>query len=199
MTVPSDDDPEQRIRDLERSGSVAPAGAVESSSRRALRAGWALLGLLVLALAAGGAVILAERRTHTVPGAATAPADPRSPIPPARTGLPTPVSPVAPVPPTPAPVPVPTVAPPGADVSVAGVDTRRSITCTDNAVTVSGVNNTVVITGRCRRVDVSGLENVVTVDESASIAVSGLNNVVTYRAGTPQLSESGIGNTLARG
>ena len=82
---------------------------------------------------------------------------------------------------------------------MAGLDTRKTIACADNIVTISGVSNTVVLTGRCDRVDVSGIDNVVTLEEAGAIVVSGLNNKVTFHSGTPELSKSGIGNTLERG
>ncbi|MCB9411224.1 MAG: DUF3060 domain-containing protein, partial [Mycolicibacterium sp.] len=57
---------------------------------------------------------------------------------------------------------------------------------------------TVVLTGRCTRVEVSGIENRVNIGEAAAIVVSGLNNEVRFRSGTPELTKSGVGNTLER-
>ena len=143
-----------------------------------MRVGWAVLGLLTLALVVGGGVILADNAHRTVVGAPVSEWTPTPTVAPVPTGTGT-----APVPPT-------------GPVGVAGVGTRQELFCDGNAVTVSGVDNTVIITGRCTRVDVSGVDNSVTLDESWVIAVSGLNNTVTYRSGTPELSKSGIGNTV---
>lgn len=143
-----------------------------------MRLGWAALGLLILALVVSGGVILVDNAHRTVVGAPVS----------EWTATPT----AAPVPPDAGTAPVP----PTGTVGVAGVGTRRALSCNGDAVTVSGVDNTVLITGRCARVDVSGVDNTVTLDESLVIAVSGLNNTVTYRSGTPELSKSGIGNTV---
>jgi hypothetical protein len=101
--------------------------------------------------------------------------------------------------------PAPTFAPaeptavPGGDISVAGVESNRSITCDDNAVNVSGVRNTVVLTGECRSVTVSGIENTVTVDSTATISASGFDNHITYLSGDPEIQNSGGSNVVERG
>ncbi len=194
-----DQDPEQRIADLERSLSVPHADVATSAPGVAagLRLGWIVLGLLIAGLAISGGLMVADRLNRPVAGRPTTPVAVDSDRDLAA-GIPT----GAPVAPTTAPPPVgipgaPT--PAGAPISVAGLDTRQTIACADNIVSISGVSNTVVLTGRCDRVDVSGIENVVTVAEAGAIVVSGLNNRVTFLSGTPELSKSGIGNTLERG
>lgn len=196
-----DQDPEQRIADLERSLSVPHAdGATPAPGAGAgLRVGWTVLGLLIVGLAVSGGVMVADRLDRPVAGRPTTPvaADSDRDV---AAGFPT----GAPVPPAPAPPVAPTTAPgasapAGAPIRVAGLDTRQTIACADNIVSISGVSNTVVLTGRCDRVDVSGIENVVTVADAGAIVVSGLNNRVTFLSGTPELSKSGIGNTLERG
>ena len=57
-----------------------------------------------------------------------------------------------------------TNAPPGGQLSVAGVGENKTIACNDSDVSVSGVSNTVTITGHCTAVTVSGIQNKVTLD-----------------------------------
>ncbi len=92
----------------------------------------------------------------------------------------------------------PTAAPPGAQISVAGVGDTKTLTCDDNVVSISGVSNTVTITGHCTTVTVSGMQNKVTLDESDQINASGFDNVVTYRSGNPDIN-SGGSNVVQQG
>ena len=195
--VTPEPDPEQRIADLERSLAAPEAGtdSAPEASRPGMRLGWIVLGLLIVGLVVSGGVLMAERLNRPVAGRPTSAAAGGG----STSGLPA-APPAATTTPT-RPVDAPTASSPatGGPISVAGLDTRKTVACSDNVVSISGVNNTVVLTGRCGRVDVSGIENVVTVEAAGAIAVSGLNNKVTYRSGTPELSNSGIGNTLERG
>jgi hypothetical protein len=200
-------DPEQRIAELERSLSVPEAG-VTTPARGAgtgIRLGWIVLGLLIVGLAVSGGVMVADRLNRPVAGRPTSPSavgasqDGTAGFP-KGAPFPPPSAPSAEPTTVPPPVGAPgAAAAPDGPISVAGLDARKTIACTDNIVTISGVSNTVVLTGRCDRVDVSGIENVVTLEEAGAIVVSGLNNKVTFRSGTPELSKSGIGNTLERG
>jgi hypothetical protein len=93
----------------------------------------------------------------------------------------------------------PTAAPPGGQISVAGVESEtKTITCNDNGVSVSGVSNTVTITGHCTTVTVSGMQNKVTLDESDQINASGFDNVVTFHSGSPDVN-SGGSNVVQQG
>lgn len=204
----TDDDPEQRVRDLER-GLADAAAATEYGSgsepvpqRRSagMRLGWILLGLLVLGLVIGGGAMLAERMASDgkpVAGRATTAevaggggsfnaAPPPSALPPSVTQTQAPRTYVPP-PDT------------GGDISVAGVGKAERYDCRSRGVSVSGVDNKVILTGHCARVDVSGVGNAVTIEESDAIVVSGFNNVVTFHSGDPELSKSGMNNTLERG
>lgn len=93
---------------------------------------------------------------------------------------------------------MPTTAPPGGQISVAGVEENKTITCNDNNVSVSGVSNTVTITGHCLTVTVSGMQNKVTLDTSDKINASGFDNVVTYHSGTPGINAGGT-NVVEQG
>lgn len=176
------DDPEQRIRDLE---AAQPAAAIsDEPTRTGLRAGWIALSLMILALVIGGGAMLVNHSHRTVPGRATSPefdggggsftASPPSP----------PAAPPAP--------------PAGTSISVAGVGKQERYNCADSIVSISGVDNKVLLNGHCDRVDVSGVGNTVTIEESDAIVVSGMNNSVTYRDGNPELNKSGMNNTLDR-
>jgi Protein of unknown function (DUF3060) len=81
--------------------------------------------------------------------------------------------------------------PPGAQLSVSGIDKNETIVCNESIVNVSGVDNIVTITGHCASLTVSGVENRVTVDSSAKISASGFDNVVTYHSGSPEISAMG--------
>lgn len=165
-------------------------------ARVGLRLGWVLFALMVIGLIVGGSAILAGRDSTPVAGEPTmiggggtvaeTPSAPGVPPSPATSAAP------------PLVVPPPTT-PSGGAVSVSGVGNERTIACTDNPVSVSGVDNNVVLTGHCSRVDVSGVRNTVSIDAADAIVVSGLNNAVTFRSGTPELSRSGLDNTLERG
>ena len=99
---------------------------------------------------------------------------------------------------TPTP-PAPSTAPPGGNLTVAGINENQTVACNDNTVDVSGVSNTVVITGHCASLTVSGVQNVITIDAVDTIDASGFNNKVTYHTGSPKVSKSGEGNVVAQG
>ncbi|MGZ4513207.1 MAG: DUF3060 domain-containing protein [Mycobacterium sp.] len=89
--------------------------------------------------------------------------------------------------------------PPGGRVSISGVNENRTLACNDNTVSVSGVSNTVVITGHCARISVSGVQNAITVDSVDAIDASGFNNKVTYHSGAPKIGNSGDSNAVGQG
>jgi Protein of unknown function (DUF3060) len=99
---------------------------------------------------------------------------------------------------TPTP-PAPSTAPPGGNLTVAGINENQTIACNDNTVDVSGVSNTVVITGHCTNLTVSGVQNAITVDAVDTIDASGFNNKITYHTGSPKISKSGAGNVVQQG
>jgi hypothetical protein len=94
--------------------------------------------------------------------------------------------------------PTMTTAPPGGQLSVAGVHENKTVACNDSIVSVSGVNNTVTIKGHCQSVTVSGVENQVTVDSADTIGASGFDNVVKYLSGSPKIDATGS-NVIERG
>ena len=217
----SDDDPEQRIRNLERpladsaaatetasgADSGADSGAPYLPDRQStgMRLGWIVLGLLIIGLVIGGGSMIAERvSAHSKPvagrptaaeiagggGSFTAAPSPSA-------GLPAP-PPAPPADPGQRTYPA---SPPDTDaeITVAGVGKNERYSCESRIVSISGVDNTVMLTGHCTLVVVSGVGNGVTIEESEAIVVSGMNNVVTFRNGSPELTKSGMNNTLERG
>ncbi|WP_297825119.1 DUF3060 domain-containing protein [Mycobacterium sp.] len=90
-------------------------------------------------------------------------------------------------------------APRGTQLSVAGINENRTIACNENIVNVSGVSNTVQISGHCASLSVSGVQNAITIDAVDTITASGFNNKVTYHSGTPKISNSGESNLVAQG
>ena len=161
-------------------GSETPTPSV------GMRVGWVVLGFLVVSLTIGGGLIAHDRMNTPVAGRATTPLTSQpSSGPFTAPALPPGLNQSA----------EPTPGPDGA-ISLTGVGSSRTVRCEDNAVSVSGVQNTVMLSGRCSRVDVSGLENTVVIEAADAIIVSGLNNKVTFLSGTPELSNTGIGNTV---
>ena len=88
---------------------------------------------------------------------------------------------------------------PGERVSVSGISENKTLACNGNVVSISGVDNTVVISGRCSRVEVSGMDNNVTVDAADAIEASGMNNKITFHSGSPRIDKSGFSNTVEQG
>jgi hypothetical protein len=85
----------------------------------------------------------------------------------------------------------PTEAPPGGQLSVAGMGENKTLECNDNSVSISGVTNTVTITGHCTTVTVSGMQNKVNLEAADQINASGFDNVVTYQSGSPDINNAG--------
>lgn len=91
------------------------------------------------------------------------------------------------------------VPPAGGQLTVSGINENRALTCNDSIVDVSGVSNTVVLTGHCVRLSVSGVQNAITVDSVDNVDASGFRNKVTYHSGTPKISNSGDSNVVQQG
>ncbi|OBG82079.1 hypothetical protein A5699_07230 [Mycobacterium sp. E802] len=88
---------------------------------------------------------------------------------------------------------------PGQTVIVSGIGEHRTVECQDSTVIVSGVENQLQITGHCIAVTVSGVNNVIEVESADTIGVSGFENRVTYRSGQPEVSKSGQSNVVEPG
>lgn len=218
----ANDDPEERIRELERpladSARASEQGSAPSTGpgyppapapwsyggpvpgppgqRPSGNRVWWVVGTLiavgVLALAGGIAAFAA----HQLSGVKSII---NSPPTISRTFGPPPGISTTPAPSTSRRTPTSPAAPPGTELSVAGINENRTLACDDNPVSVSGVSNTVVITGHCTSLSVSGVQNTVTVEAVERIDASGFNNKVTYHSGTPSISNSGGSKVVGRG
>ncbi|MGH3576843.1 MAG: DUF3060 domain-containing protein [Mycobacterium sp.] len=89
--------------------------------------------------------------------------------------------------------------PAGGDLGVSGINENQTMACNDSIVIVSGISNTVEITGHCASLTVSGVENSVTVDAVDTIEASGFNNQVTYHTGSPRINRIGDSNVVRQG
>lgn len=217
--MPANDDPEDRIRELERpladaaraselggapppSGGYPPApppppapwtyGAAFPGYPQQRRSGnrmWWILGTVVvvgMAALAAGIAVFAGRHLSGVRSIINSPPSISATFGP-PTSAPGSRSPSSDVPPQ------------GDELTVTGVNERRTIACNDSVVHVTGASNTVVIAGHCASLSVAGLQNEITVDAVDSIEASGLNNKVTYHSGAPKITNSGVSNVIQRG
>lgn len=226
----ANEDPEDRIRELERplaetaraseQGSSQPAGpnyppgpagpqptppapwtyGGPPQQRPSGNRAWWILGTIVvigiLALAGGIAAFAAHQLSGVKSIIASPPTISKTSSPPSistNPGLTTPPRRRSPSPST------SPAAPPGTELSVAGINENRTIACDDNIVSVSGVSNTVTITGHCTSLSVSGVQNSITVEAVDSIEASGFDNKVTYHSGAPKISNSGGSNVVQQG
>jgi hypothetical protein len=141
---------------------------------------WVVLGIgavVFMILAAGVGFIIVNNSTRQIPD-----------IP----GVSVPSFPSMPSMPSVPSMPVqPTEAPPGGQLSVAGMGENKTLECNDNSVSISGVTNTVTITGHCTTVTVSGMQNKVNLEAADQINASGFDNVVTYQSGSPDINNAG--------
>ncbi|KLO27896.1 hypothetical protein ABW16_15130 [Mycolicibacter heraklionensis] len=200
----SDDDPEARIRELERplsdfAGPVeltAPSvgadwqGPPRSGTGRGIAIAVSVVAAVVVMSAAVAVFLVSRGSTSTAPGRATMPSGGAA----ASSSEPAPV-PAPPVAASPA-IPVPDSS---VTITIAGAGENKTLACAGRYVSVSGVRNTVELTGQCAGLTVSGIGNVITVDATPKVTASGLNNRVTYRSGNPVISTSGFDNVVERG
>ena len=84
------------------------------------------------------------------------------------------------------------------NLTVGGIGQNRTIACNDSVVTVSGITNTIVLTGHCASLSVVGSQNVVTVDTADTIDASGIENHITFHSGSHNVANNGISNVVAK-
>lgn len=223
------DDPEARIRDLERpltdmartselgtapygyppptqpwpyGAPFPPAPAPRTSS--GFRPWMVIVPIAVVLLAVGGgvAVYLMSSGGPTSSTAGRPTISGGGTITRSPGSLPSTPAPSTPATETPAPTmpgPSAPTATPGGILTVSGIEENKAIACDNSIVTVSGISNTVVITGHCASLTVSGIENVVTVDSADTISASGFENHVTYHTGAPRIDNAGGSNVVQQG
>ncbi|WP_409428969.1 DUF3060 domain-containing protein [Mycobacterium sp. SMC-11] len=207
----ADDDPEARIRELERPLSdfarpvelTAPTAAVDGQARSRWGNGRGLavvVSVIAAAVVIAGAVavfLASHDLTSSESGRPTTPSG-FTPIPVPPDAAPAPESAPVPAPPVAASPAVP-VPDSSVTLTIAGAGENKTLACDGRYVSVSGVSNTVELTGQCAGLTVSGIGNVITVDSTPKVTASGLNNRVTYRSGNPDVSTSGFDNVVERG
>ncbi|WP_409437090.1 DUF3060 domain-containing protein [Mycobacterium sp. SMC-14] len=207
----ADDDPEARIRELERPLSgfarpvelTAPTGAVDgrapsrSGNGRGLAIVVSVMAAVVVTAGAFAVFLFAQDSTSSEPGRPTTPSG-FTPIPLPSKAAPAPEPPIVLAPPVAA---SPAVPAPDSSVTliIAGAGENKTLACDGRYVSVSGVSNTVELTGQCAGLTVSGIGNVITIDSTPKVTASGLNNRITYRSGNPEVSTSGFDNVVERG
>ncbi len=152
----SDDDPEKRIRELERGLAdptpVAPAwdynpGFTRPPGRAPVRWSWwfVVVGLVIL-VPAGLAVTGVSQVWKNIAGHFGG-----------------------------GPITVPR----GGTLSVGGNDENKTIACNDGSLTLSANNSTIKVVGHCASLTMSGFDSHVNVESADALEVSGFDNVVT--------------------
>jgi hypothetical protein len=89
--------------------------------------------------------------------------------------------------------------PQGGRFSVGGNSVTRTIACNDGALSLSGNSNSFKVTGHCVSLNVSGVSNHVSVDNADAITASGISNTVIFHAGSPGVTSGGISVTVQQG
>lgn len=194
--VNADDDPEARIRELERpladfaraaELTVPSVGTQEQSlpprdnlQRLAIAIG-VIAAVFVFAVTLALVYFITGFPTSTTPEPSAAPTR----VAPAPSGSSAASPPAAPA--------------PGRTIAITGADEIKTVACAGNYVSVTGVRNAITLTGQCAGLTVSGIENVITVDATPRITVSGIRNRVTYRSGDPDVGTSGLDNVVEPG
>jgi DUF3060 family protein len=85
----------------------------------------------------------------------------------------------------------PTKVPHGGSLMVNESNKTKTIECNDGRLTLNGNNLTVTVTGHCANLFVNGYNHQVTVDSADGIQVNGMNSIVVYHSGQPQISKNG--------
>jgi hypothetical protein len=85
----------------------------------------------------------------------------------------------------------PTKVPHGGSLMINDSNASKTIDCNDGRLTLNGNNLTVTVTGHCATLFVNGSNHQVTVDSADSIYVNGMGSVVTYHSGQPGISKNG--------
>lgn len=86
----------------------------------------------------------------------------------------------------------------GGTLSIEESALTRTIDCAGRDVALNGSANKLTFTGSCGTVSINGSRNELTLATVGRLAVNGSLNKITY-TGSPQISNNGTGNTIARG
>jgi hypothetical protein len=180
-----DDDPEKRIRELERglAGPTAFSGGLPYDTgiapvRRRVPLAWrflivaAMLASLVVAIAVGVHLLIGGVRHMSGGNGGNGGSGVGAPI----------------------------TLPHGGALTAGGNGTTDTYGCNDGNLTVSANNSAIKVSGHCASLKVSGFDNHLNVDNSDTVEVSGFNNTVTETAcNDGKLTFSGYGNAFTAG
>jgi Protein of unknown function (DUF3060) len=168
-----EDDPEKRIRELERgladATPVAPAsgydlGFAPPRRKAPLRWGYLVVGLAILVpivIAIAGVAHLWDIGGGN-----------RGPI----------------------------TLPRGGTLNVGGNEENETVACNDGSLTLSAVNSTVSVTGHCASLRMSGFDNHVSIENADTVEVSGYSNAITHTTcNDGKLTLSGYNNAFSVG
>lgn len=92
-----------------------------------------------------------------------------------------------------------TVLPPGGSLTISGMGQNKTVVCNDGTVSVSGMSNTITIKGHCVKLAVSGMQNKIDIDTADTIGASGFKNQIIYHSGSPKVDAAGGGNVVQQG
>jgi hypothetical protein len=81
--------------------------------------------------------------------------------------------------------------PHGGNLMINDSNASKTVECNDGHLTLNGNNLTVTVTGHCASLFVNGSNHQVTVDSADSISVNGMGSVVVYHSGQPGISKNG--------
>src|ERR1700722_13315556 len=167
-----DDDPEKRIRELERGISNAapvsptwgydPAFAASPRRTSARRPILIVVGLAILALLAVAAVVVVNQLNWSGGGSG------------------------------------PVTVAPGGTLGVGGNNQNETIVCNEGSVALSANNSTIKVVGHCASVKLSGFDSHVNIENADAVEVSGFDNAVTEAGcGDGKRTVSGYNDALS--
>jgi Protein of unknown function (DUF3060) len=88
---------------------------------------------------------------------------------------------------------------PGGNLTVGPSSETLALVCNHGDLTVDGNTNLVNVTGHCAHLTVRGSHNKVIADAADTIYTDGSANLVVYHTGAPQIAVGGWENTVTRG
>ena len=88
---------------------------------------------------------------------------------------------------------------PGGNLTAEPNNGTVTFVCDRGDMTVGGNTNSVYLVGHCAHLTVRGSHNKVVVDGADAIDADGSGNQVIYHSGTPQISVAGSGNVVRKG
>ncbi len=88
---------------------------------------------------------------------------------------------------------------PGGNLTAEPTNGTVTFVCDRGDMTVGGNTNSVYLSGHCAHLTVKGSDNKVVVDSADAIDADGSGNQVIYHSGAPEISVAGSGNFVKKG